>query len=673
LPKGFENQTTKNPNPKISKIRGTVGKSVATIRKMVYSKSKSTNIWLTLLTGFLFGFSVSVGLGLNNVVSVVLGAVVATGVLVTGSLVAYLITQTVVLASLAVLSKVAFILIADFRIEAGFFQISYLLILLLSPLLSLINKVRLATNSLTISVPVQLLTSLMFAILVQFLRSRMPSNAEFAVARMFEGEDNAGIVETLAGSLKYGFTPQAAQFGEFVNSIYLTTAGLISTLSDSNNSGLLPALTHYNLTLLFMAWVPIAALFAIVFSGRDHKDEAKIAILFVSTIVLGILFWPFETLGHTSVISGGLFAISLLALTLNRRFAMNHAIAYASLVTSFGLIIGTTWFPLMPFAAATVALTYFYLLHLEYRKGNVKIVFVLAGILAVLIAVLLPGVLRLASNSAGYLEMQGGTRSPTVGLTILTLLLVAVVTWRLLRSPGSTGVDGQNLFIAVVAVLVSSNVYLLFSALQGNQGTFGYGATKYLLTTISFSLPVFWMLAVEYLKPTNFRVIGAAGLVLILSILMIQPDSRKVPAAIVAPQLTSRQFLAPFDIQKDETQASSIASAIGNALEGNPDHVICVSDYGFPVSGGEPNLYSYFCNRWAGSLNNDEESFKWGAVPIGVNAKETLSDFRNQYKGEEVVIIRIPRPGGVVPSSLDASETWWFEYVDPSWKVIVTK
>ena len=673
MPKSFENQTTKKPNPKTSKVPGTVGRSVTTTRKMVYSKAKSTNIWLTLLTGFLFGFSVSVGLGLNNLVSVVLGAVVATGVLVTGSLVAYLITQTVVLASLAVISKVAFILISDFRVEAGIFQISYLLILVLSPLLSLIKKVRLATNFFTISVPVQLLTSLMFAILVQFLRSRMPSNAEFALARMFEGEDNAGIVENLAGSLKNGFTPQAAQFGEFVNSIYLTAAGLISTWSDSNNSGLLPALTHYNLTLLFMAWVPIAALFAIVLSGRNHKDDSTIAILFVSTIVLGILFWPFETLGHSSVISSGLFAISLLALTLNRRFAMNHAIAYASLVTSFGLIIGTAWFPLMPFAAATVALSYFYLLHLEYRKGNVKTVFVLAGILAVLFAVLLPGVLRLASNSAGYLGMQGGTRSPTVGLTILTLLLVAVVTWRLLRSHGSTGVDDQNLFVAVVAVLVSSNVYLLFSALQGNQGTFGYGATKYLLTTISFSLPVFWMLAVEYLKPTNFRVIGAAGLVLILSILMIQPDSRKVPAAIVAPLLTSWQFLTPFDIQKEETQAASIASALGNALQGNPDHVFCVSDYGFPEAGGEPNLYSYFCNRWAGSLNSDEGSFKWGAVPIGVNAKETLSDFRNQYVGEEVVIIRIPRPGGVVANPLDASETWWFEYVDPSWKVIVTR
>lgn len=669
MPKAFENRTSKIPNPMRSKFLDSVNGFVTTARDKIYSNDKKTNAFLTLLTGFLFGFSVSVGLGLNILASLALGALVAVGVFVSGSLVAYLITQTVVLASLAVLSQVAFRVIPDFRIEAGVFQVSYLLIISLNPLLLLIGKVRSATTFFTISSPVQLFTALIFAFLVQFLRSRMPSDAEFAVTRMFEGEDNAGIVEILAGSLKNGFTPQAAQFGEFVNSIYLAAAGLISTLSDSNNPGLLPALTHYNLTLLFMAWVPIAALFAIVLSGRNQKDTVKIAVLSVSTILLGILFWPFVTLGHTSVISSGLLAMSLLALTLNRRLATNHPIAYASLVTSFGLIIGTTWFPLMPFAAATVALTYLFLLYLEYKKGNVRTVVVLTAVLAVISAVFLPGVLELVLNSGGYIDIQGGTRSPTLGLIALTVLLVVIVTWKLLRSSDDSDVSGNSLFIAILAILFLSNVYLLVSALEGNQGTFGYGATKYLLTTIGFSLPLLWTLAVDNLKPTNFRVVGAAGLVLILSILMLQPDSRKVPAAIVAPQLTSLQFLAPPD-PNEESNSAAIAKALARALQSKPDLLICVSDSDLVESGGDVNFDSYFCNRWAGSLIANKDPFLWGAVALGVNPKSSLIDSRADYGHDVVAIVRIPSYEEVPKPALDNSETWWWEYADESWKIV---
>jgi hypothetical protein len=669
LQKSPENRNVTKPNPNISVFLDTVSLRVASIKNFLYSTNRATNLILTLTTGFLFGYSVSIGLGLNTLVSVSLAALVAVGVLISGSLVAYLLTQTVALASLAALSQVAFRVIPDFRIDAGVFQFSYLLIILLNPLLSLISKVKLATNSFSISAPVQLFTTLMFACLVQFLRSRMPSDAEFALTRMFEGEDNAGIVQVLSGSLKNGFTPHASLFGEFVNSIYLTSAGLISTLSNSNYPALLPALTHFNVTLLFMAWIPIAALLAIVLAGRNQTDANKIAILCVSTIVLGFLFWPFVTLGHTSVISSGLFAMSLLAVTLNIRFAIGHPIAYASIVTSFGVIIGTTWFPLMPFAAATVALTYIYLLRLEYKKGNVKIVFVLAAFLAALSVILLPQVLTLAQNSGDLLELQGGTRSATSGLITLTLFLAAIVIWKLLLAHYDSEATGKNLFTLTIAVLVVSNLYLLISALEGNQGGFGYGATKYLITTISLTLPVFWMLAVENLKLANFRVIATAGLVLILSILMVQPDSREVPAAIVAPQLIPMQLLAPPD-PNDVSKPSAVASGLVAAFQLKPDHVICVSDLDVSSVSREVDFDSYFCNRWAGSLNSNKDPFTWGAVALGRLGKDSLSEFRANYRGDVVAVVRIPNPKDSTTSTLDKSETWWWDYADESWEVV---
>jgi hypothetical protein len=153
---------------------------------------------------------------------------------------------------------------------------------------------------------------------------------------------------------------------------------------------------------------------------------------------------------------------------------------------------------------------------------------------------------------------------------------------------------------------------------------------------------------------------------------MLQPDSRKVPASIVAPQLTSWQFLTPPNLEEVDPDASAIVSALDLAFLEDPDHVFCVSDYGLPAAGEEVNWYSYFCNRWAGSLNSDKESFFWGAVPIGVNPKETLADFRSKYGNDQVVIIRIPNPVGAGATPLQISETWWGEYVHESWQIVST-
>ncbi len=644
--------------------------ALSKISAVMAKKESPSESLVNFLTGFVFGFSVSVGLGLTTVSCLVFGVMVASGVWASRSFLVYLLTQTVVLALLAVFSQVAFRLIPNFSIDSEYFFIGYLLIIWLSPLVSRLKSIKLASESLLVSNSVQLLTVVFFAALVQFLRSRMPSDANSAVTRMFEGEDNAGIVEILAGAIDNGFTPQAAQFGEFINSVYLAASGLILNLSESSNSGLLPALTHYNITLLLMAWVPIAALCSLALSGRKLKDSSAIAIIAVTSVLTSILFWPFVTLGHTSVISSGLFAMSLLALTLNNRFAAQHPIVFASLITALGLIIGTSWFPLMPLAAATVALSYLKLLQIEYRKGNVKIVLSLLAVFGFISLLLLPGVLNLALNSGSYIDLQGGTRTASVGLVILSLFLVAITGWRLLAIPKGHESTEPGLFLLTLLMVVMSNAYLLVSGSSGNEGGFGYGATKYLLTTICFSLPVLWVFVLDYLKPANFAVISGLGIVLVLSVLMIQPDSRKVPVSIVAPQLTSWQFLAPPDLVTPDSGTSAIATALDLAFQADPDHVFCVSDYGVPAQPGEINFSSYFCNRWAGSINADKDSFMWGAVPIGVNAPESLSEFRNKYLGEEVVVVRIANPAEVTAPQLDVSETWWGKYVDQSWEII---
>jgi hypothetical protein len=121
---------------------------------------------------------------------------------------------------------------------------------------------------------------------------------------------------------------------------------------------------------------------------------------------------------------------------------------------------------------------------------------------------------------------------------------------------------------------------------------------------------------------------------------------------------------------RHQTQSSAIASAINGAFEENPDHIFCVSDFGIPVTADEVNYPPYFCNRWVGSLNNDQQSFKWGAIPLGVSNPESLSDLLRNYAADNVILIRIMKPSSANAKILDISQTWWFKYADPSWKII---
>jgi hypothetical protein len=296
----------------------------------------------------------------------------------------------------------------------------------------------------------------------------MPSDASYGLSKMYFGEDNAGIISTLLMSLRSGFEGHVALFGEFINAAYLSASGLISLSADTDNLALLAVLTHYNMTLLFMAWLPLTALAAIALSGKKFNFLTSVVVLTVSSATLGLLLWPFVTIGHTAVVSAGLFALPLLAVTLNRKLAVEDPILFALVISSLGFIVGTTWFPLMPFAAATVALSFISLLQSEYQKGNKRLVISLGILFGLLALLLLPGVLELALTSGDFLGIDGGTRKPGRVLVVLWFIAVGLIIFMLLRGQASKVLIGPNLFLAVIATLAVSNLYLLISGLLAN-------------------------------------------------------------------------------------------------------------------------------------------------------------------------------------------------------------
>jgi hypothetical protein len=63
---------------------------------------------ISLIAGFILGFAASIGLGGDRQVSIIVGLAVAVGVLLSGSVVGYLVLQTFALGLLAALAYVAF-------------------------------------------------------------------------------------------------------------------------------------------------------------------------------------------------------------------------------------------------------------------------------------------------------------------------------------------------------------------------------------------------------------------------------------------------------------------------------------------------------------------------------------------------------------------------------------
>jgi hypothetical protein len=161
-------------------------------------------------------------------------------------------------------------------------------------------------------------------------------------------------------------------------------------------------------------------------------------------------------------------------------------------------------------------------------------------------------------------------------------------------------------------------------------------------------------------KQLRLLEVVAFGAVLMLIVLMVQPDSRKVPRDIVS---SSNQSVS-------DSKYASVAKSLKKALDKEPETVFCVADYGLPLPGAEMNLESYFCNRWAGSLNGDESVFIWGSVSLGWSTKEDLEEIKDTLAAKTVLVVRLTRPAGSDSEVLAISDTWWAKYVNPSWELV---
>jgi hypothetical protein len=630
---------------------------------------RTTIIWLT--TGFIFGYSISIALGINTAASALFGILAGIGVFLGKSLVAYVLIQTILLSSLAGLFLLVFKVEPLWVIRPHIFQIGYISAIAIIPLIFLIPKIRRATASISLPPSVELFTTSSFAALVHFLRSRMPSDETIALSKLYFGEDNAGIVSMLARSLEYGFTSHVSQFGEFINSIYLTAAGVIGWFGTGQTTALLAALTHYNMTLLFMAWVPIAAMLALALSGKKFEPRPAIVFIVFASATLAILFWPFVAIGHTSVISSGLVALAMLALTLNQEFSREHPGFYIVTTASLALIVGTSWFPMMPFAAATTCLAFFGIFQIQFQKGNKAFVLVSFLFFLVLLIALSPYVIELLLGNSGYLAIPGGTLEPSYLLAIIWIATTAFTLWKMRTHIRVGPLEGQKLFFIVLLTLAASNMFLLLGGSAANQGSFGYGASKYFLTSIAFSTPILYLTLINSKKMPRLKKMALVGAGLVVLILLVQPDSRKVPATIVAPNLTSWEFLSPLDANYTQEFQYRMAQTIRGALEKTPSHMFCVSDYGFPAPNSEMNLDSYLCTRWSQSLTTRSGSKAWRMIPLDRASTEDLIKVLENLRNSEVIIIRLLDPVKTGAKALPQEDTWWFSYVDPNWEILV--
>lgn len=611
-----------------------------------------------VVVGGLFGYAAAFGLGLRTLPSLVVALIVGAGVYLTKSLPFYLLIQAIALSGFSGSSFVLFLINPSFSISPEFFQITYAAIVVISPLVATaLPKVRTIYTNLSAPFSLQLSGSILFFLLVHFLKISRPSNPLFALGQMYPAEDNAGVINVLRQSLEVGYANHVSKFGEFMNAIYLAAAGQITWFGDQNNSGLVAALTHFNLTTLFMAWIPISVLFTIFLSGKNLKGiEASISLGILSGALI-LLLWPFVNYGHTSAITTSLFAMPLVAIFLNRNLAQNYPIVFTLIVTVLASITGSTWFPLAPFAAATVAIAISFLGWIQYKKGKRKTVIGLVIIGVILGLIQLPTVIDLARNDSYYLQLFGGTRSAGDLLVLIWLGLAALSIWLTSKSEKKSTLPVHLLFGLVVFTLLASVLYIFIAGIAANGGSPGYGASKYLLIVISLSLPVFFLSLIE--KETYNGIVRALtiGIILALAIVFTQADTRNVASAFITLQSAA-------DL---ETSKSGIVIAIQKALDQDPDHVLCVSDFGYPAPGEDIRPESYFCTRWAQSLvGGDSESSGWGFVPLNRQEVSYMNQVVDSYKKKSVVIIRFIDPAN--PKLVQ--DTWWSEYVDKSWKII---
>jgi hypothetical protein len=644
-----------------------------TARVFSHTINESWHKRLILLTsGFLLGSGISVGIGLGVTESILFGLLSSLGVYLTGSLFLYLLVQTAILAGLALSTRAILSLDRSIIVSPEMFHFGYILLLVLAPLVALIFAPQKIRSIFKVSISLELAIATSFAALVIFLRSRMPSDASYALSQLYLGEDNAGIIENLAKSLNFGYGIYAMHFGEFINGIYLAVGKTLSVFVSPEDTGLVPALTHFNLTLLLMAWAPLASYVAYALSGVRQAPRTALVVVGVMSSIFGLLFWPFTLMGHSAVIFGGLLAMPFLAITLNRDLATKHPIFFAIILISLGILTSNTWFPLGAFVAVVIVMAIVGLMQIQFRADNKKLVWAFVFISLAVFLIYLPEVIKRILSVSSYLQIGGGTRNASLALSAVWLLLVFLVLWQKRKDSADSVLLGTTLFILTMLTLVGSSFYLLLSGYLGSGESFGYGATKYFVTAIGFSLPVLFLVATQMIGVSTIKGVFLTGVLTVSIIFMAQPDSRMVPATIVFPSFIP--FLAPVDASALDSSVPGVITALKEAVSKDPDQILCVSDFAFPYPDGEISMESYLCSRWGGSLLGDsDKAANWRFVPLDRGPVEGMETVRGILEGDDVILIRFTTLDNEGSPTLDVSETWWGAYVDDDWAVITVK
>jgi hypothetical protein len=57
-------------------------------------------------------------------------------------------------------------------------------------------------------------------------------------------------------------------------------------------------------------------------------------------------------------------------------------------------------------------------------------------------------------------------------------------------------------------------------------------------------------------------------------------------------------------------------------------------------------------------------------VSLGWATKDDLVGIKETLEGKSVLVVRFTRPTDSDSETLAITETWWGEYVDPSWELI---
>jgi hypothetical protein len=108
------------------------------------------------------------------------------------------------------------------------------------------------------------------------------------------------------------------------------------------------------------------------------------------------------------------------------------------------------------------------------------------------------------------------------------------------------------------------------------------------------------------------------------------------------------------------------------ALEKDAEHILCVADYGFPLPDDRTAWAAYLCTRWgqAVAVNTLKAPIsQWSFVFLNRNPLSKMEWVRDTYATDKVIVLRFTDP----ENPLLAADTWWYQYVHPTWEVITVK